>query len=253
MSRMSLETAETSPDQNLDTAGKIKKLVEQVVRWLPLILSIALPPWTGYTIATAAALGVAFVLFILSYRQKQNGVIKVWPKTLDCGMLVLWTGILVAQLAADPGDDFNDTWHGVIVCGGLAALTLTTILMKKPFTMQYAMDTLPEERWTQPSFYRGCFHTACIWLVAFTLMALSILLADIANPDDNDTITTIFAKVAPMVILVLAFRVQYEYVKFARKREKEEAGTKNNTMLISVEGGRIDDQYRQLDDNGAVN
>jgi len=239
---MSLETAETSPEQNLDTAGKIKKLAEQIVRWLPMILAIVLPPLTGYTIATAVALGVAVLLFIQTYRQKQEGKIKIWPKTLDIGMLVLWTGLLIMQIAADPDDDFNDSWHGVIVCGGLSALTLTTILIKKPFTMQYAMDIHPEAKWSQPSFYRGCFHSACIWFIAFTLMAVSIVLADVANPDDNNTITTVFGKILPIVILVGAFRVQYEYVKFARRLEKQEA-----------DAGRIDDQYRQLDDTGAVN
>ena len=54
----------------------------------------------------------------------------------------------------------------------LALIVFISIIVRKPFTLQYAMETTPKERWSSPSFIHANYIITWAWLVAFLFMSL---------------------------------------------------------------------------------
>jgi hypothetical protein len=61
---------------------------------------------------------------------------------------------------------------GIISNGFLASIIWITILVGKPFTLQYAKAELPKERWDDPALIRSCRFIAIVWALLLTLSAL---------------------------------------------------------------------------------
>jgi len=203
----------------MSITDKIKKFLKGILGWLSIIFVMVLPGFAGYTIAAAVALGWAVLMLGITRYQQKIGVIKIWPKILDIGLIFLWLALLIIQLVAHPNDQFDKSWNGVIVNGGLSVIVFFTILVKQPFTLQYAKDSTPEETWTNKGFIWVCTMCAYIWLASFLLGALFPLLSVVANPNNNQTLITIFANVLPIVILVLTFKVQKRFIDWAKSKQ----------------------------------
>jgi hypothetical protein len=70
---------------------------------------------------------------------------------------------------------------GIIANGFLAAIIWLTILVGKPFTLQYARADLPRERWDDPGLARSCQFIAIVWGLLLTL-STSISFFRVLNP-----------------------------------------------------------------------
>jgi hypothetical protein len=60
-----------------------------------------------------------------------------------------------------PTDGWEPLRRAVVIC--LAASLVLTVLVGKPFTLQYARADLPRERWHDDSLIRGCQSIAIFW------------------------------------------------------------------------------------------
>ncbi len=65
-------------------------------------------------------------------------------------------------------------WYGIPLMGSVAlsSIVLISIIVRRPFTLQYAMETTPKERWTSPAFIRANYVITWAWFIAFVIMAL---------------------------------------------------------------------------------
>ena len=61
---------------------------------------------------------------------------------------------------------------GIIANGFLAAIIWLTILIGKPFTLQYARADLPSQRWNDPQLARSCQFIAIVWGLLLTVSTL---------------------------------------------------------------------------------
>jgi hypothetical protein len=52
----------------------------------------------------------------------------------------------------------------------LAVITLVSLLIKKPFTLQYARESVPPERWNDPMFIHANYVITWAWFGAFLIM-----------------------------------------------------------------------------------
>src|SRR5208283_1708295 len=57
----------------------------------------------------------------------------------------------------------------ILTNGTLAAIACLSILLGKPFVLQYARETVPPERQASPVFYRICWTLSLIWMVVFLI------------------------------------------------------------------------------------
>lgn len=97
-----------------------------------------------------------------------NGVVlrKQSPKVLEVGTVLLFGG-LAAYGATLHGAAWPTAVVRLCVDGGLLLIVLVSLALRRPFTLQYARDSVPRELWTQPAFVHINYVITAVWAAAF--------------------------------------------------------------------------------------
>ncbi len=111
-------------------------------------------------------LGGAFaVSIVLGIRQWWRGETV---KVLEVGSLILF-GLLVLYTLV-----FRSEWTvatvRLAVDGGLFVIVAVSLLINRPFTLQYARESVPQEFWSSPLFLATNRHITAAWAGAFAVM-----------------------------------------------------------------------------------
>lgn len=131
----------------------------------PFIAFFVLARW----IVAAAGLGAAAAIAVaLLLRARLRGQREV--KVLEAGAAVLFVGLAIVASFLRP--DWSVFAVRVFVDLGLVAITLGSILVGRPFTLQYAREQVPPERWTHPLFLAANRRISAVWAFAFTVETL---------------------------------------------------------------------------------
>lgn len=110
---------------------------------------------------------------IFGFHDLRKGFILQWGSLLffvSCAILVNHFKLVVVAKNM-----------GIIANGFLASIIWITILIGKPFTLQYAKADLPKERWNDPQLIQSCRFIAIVWGVLLTFSA-SLSLIKAQNP-----------------------------------------------------------------------
>ena len=95
------------------------------------------------------ALIISFIIsVILGYKQLRSGFILQWGSVLFFAWCIIMVNFLQNVIIAKN--------MGIIANGFLASIIWLTILVGKPFTLQYAREDLPRDRWNDPRLVRSC-------------------------------------------------------------------------------------------------
>ena len=133
--------------------------------FLKLVVSFA--PWIAFLIIARdtlhrveVGLVVALVLsVVMALLRLHRGVIMYVG-------LAFFTAAAIAVLA------FHDMWTvkhlGVLANGALALGSWITLLIGKPFTLEYARQHTDPAKWTDPLFVRTNVQLTAVWTAAFT-------------------------------------------------------------------------------------
>jgi len=218
------------PEQQTTGSGSklwdmIVKLVKGLMGWLSVILLMVVPPLAGYTVGYALAFAWAVAMeTYLFYQWRFTGTVKVWPKILDVGIVILALILLIIEVTTHPNDEFHKAYSGIISNGGLAFIVLVSIIIRQPFTLQFAKEVIPQDKWDHPGTLFVSYATAWLWFGIFDLSVLSQCIPLMLN-DKNTTDSTylIFGTIVPLVILFLGFKASDELVKFLKKKGQERA------------------------------
>ncbi|EGV18970.1 hypothetical protein [Thiocapsa marina] len=134
-------------------------------------LLLAFSPWLAFMVIAheglfrlQLGLGVALAIsVILGLTGIHRGVI-------------LWAGLVFFSLAGIAVIGFQDLWTirhmGVLAAGMLATATWFSVLIRKPFTLDYARAHTDPSLWNDPVFLRTNFILTSAWGTIFTLNAL---------------------------------------------------------------------------------
>jgi len=81
------------------------------------------------------------------------------------------------------------------VDAGLMLIVLASIALRKPFTLQYARETVGREHWESPQFVRVNYVISAVWAVTFGILVLAdIVMAYVpALPHSTGVIATVAA------------------------------------------------------------
>ena len=95
------------------------------------------------------------------------------PKILEIGTLILFAGlaayaVLVGQIGSVVG-------VRLCVDAGLLAIVLISMVIGRPFTLQYAREQIAPELWRSPQFLRTNYVITGAWALAFLIMVLAEL------------------------------------------------------------------------------
>lgn len=100
-------------------------------------------------------------------------VLRVWRrghsmKVLEFGSLALFAALVLYTLVAAP------VWTVALVRlavdAGLLAIVVVSLLIGRPFTLQYAREQVAERYWTSPLFIATNRLITGVWAAAFALL-----------------------------------------------------------------------------------
>ncbi len=128
----------------------------------PFIAFFALARSIGAAAGLWAAAAIAVALLA---RARLRGQTEV--KVLEAGAAVLFVALAVVASFVRP--DWSLFEVRVVVDLGLVAITLGSILVGRPFTLQYAREQVPQERWTHPLFIAANRRISAVWTLAFVV------------------------------------------------------------------------------------
>ncbi|MCR8899261.1 hypothetical protein NWF34_20190 [Gordonia sp. GONU] len=92
----------------------------------------------------------------------------------------------LALFASDDVIDWLEKWGGEMTNVALVAFALGSILVRQPFTLQYARETTEPEYWTSPLFLRINYVITWAWVGGFAVAAISGAVGDIVLDDPNN-------------------------------------------------------------------
>jgi hypothetical protein len=96
------------------------------------------------------------------------------PKVLEIGTVILFAGLALYAILANP------TWSifavRLRVDLGLLLIVIVSMALRRPFTLQYARESVPREFWDNPEFIRTNYVITAVWALAFIVMVIADLL-----------------------------------------------------------------------------
>jgi len=120
----------------------------------------------------ALSLGIAAVVsFALILRTRTRGES---PKVLEIGTFVLFA--LMGLCATVLHTRWNISLVRCVVDGGLLGIMLLSIVVGRPFTLEYARERVPSTIYDSPPFIRQNYIITAVWAVSMAI----IVLADLA-------------------------------------------------------------------------
>lgn len=134
-------------------------------------LLLAFAPWLAFLFIAHGSL----------FRLKL-GLVVALVLTVVMGVLrlhrgvILWVGLAFFAAASVAVLGFDNLWTiqrmGIFASGALAVGAWATILMKQPFTLDYAKEHTAPALWTSPVFIRTNMLLTTLWAGTFTTNAL---------------------------------------------------------------------------------
>lgn len=133
----------------------------------PFIVFLFLTRSQTPTVSLLAAAAVAAVLVI---RERSRGKSM---KILEIGTAVLFAALGLYSWLAHPAWDIPTV--RTVVDAGLLFIIVLSLIIRRPFTLQYAREQVPEDLHHVPSFLRTNYVITSIWALALAI----ILVADL--------------------------------------------------------------------------
>jgi hypothetical protein len=159
-----------------------------------------------------AAAGLICAALIAAGLMARDGLILgKSPKILEIGTVILFT--VLALLVVTGLGQWSVMGIRLRVDGGLLAIALASLALRRPFTLQYAREQTPQEIWNHPLFVRTNYIITSVWTLAFVVMVAADVLM-LYRPD----VPTYIGVVATVAALVGAFRFTAWYPQHLRAR-----------------------------------
>lgn len=151
--------------------------------------------------------------------------------------VILWAGLLFFIYATCAVVLLENMWTvqhmGILANGMLAASTWLTVVLKRPFTLEYAREHVDPSRWNDPLFIRTNYLITSVWglcFVANTVLAWAKM-KQLAMPE-------LAYEVLSYVLLVGAALFSSWYPKHVRERTQPPTEPRSNERHHEEHAGR---------------
>ena len=149
-------------------------------------------------VALWLALAFAFTIGIRGFLHGREMRILDLGNIVMFGFLALYCGFIAPGLEASA--------IRLVVDIALAALALASLAARRPFTLQYARDTVAPETRSERSFIRANYAITFVWMLAFGVMSVADAAATF-----NPKVTITEAVAAGLLSLAAAFAFTWRY------------------------------------------
>jgi hypothetical protein len=188
----------TTQDRPAEPTEPVRRRGDTLASFAPWIAYWILAGNVGLWLALLVAGAIAALNVLYGMRGGRT------PKILDAGSALVFASLFVIALVADAA--LLQRWMQPLVNGALCAIALVSLLIGRPFVLQYAREEAPPEIWGEPLFLRTVNVITWVWIAAFALMTASSLVPplvdDAANlHDEGHAVGALFYWVVPAVAL----------------------------------------------------
>ena len=153
--------------------------------------------------AVSGALGIALLVVFANWRLGNSIKLLEWFDT------VFFAIFAVIGLVASMGlIEWLELWGGEIANIALVVFAVGSILIRKPFTLEYAREEVDPELWEQPIFIRTNYVITGAWALAFATSAIAGAIGD-AVLDDAGNFWTGWIIQIGAIIFAVAFTEWY--------------------------------------------
>jgi hypothetical protein len=139
-----------------------------------MTIFLILAPYGAFTVlmlATSPTLSViagsAVCLATIAIDRARGRSLKILPAF----SAIVFAGIAAWLIAIDPG--LSDKAVRLAVDVGIFTVSIGSMLVGRPFTMQYALESVPAEIAGMPGFSRANYIITAVWTAATLLMLLA--------------------------------------------------------------------------------
>lgn len=212
-------------DEDSSLLRTIIGLLTTLWNWSVIIVMSILPailPFDMYYVTVIISMTLSIVVLLVEGLKYKNNSIKVFPKHIDVGLPIFNIGLLIWVLICPPPSSWKHRLYiSAIVNGCFFLFALGTLLMRCPFTIQYAMESVPEDIWTKRSFYDTNHMITTVWMIMWLVSATySLLVSLYASQDDlnnESSVISICDVVVPIVLLICAIKFTSWYPQHVRQ------------------------------------
>ncbi len=207
-------------------ANPLQNAFAMIADFIPWIVYWSLVGNVPFRVAVTIACAISVGLTAQTLLRQRT------PKALEVGASVVFVILLVVTFLTN--DRFLERWLQPLTNGGLFLITLASILIGKPFTLQYAREHTPPEIAETRGFLRANQIITWVWVIAFALMTLSSLIPPLvqgraALTDAGSLLSIIFYLIVPFSFLGLAALFTHWFPDwFARRMGGRSAGSSPN-------------------------
>ncbi|MEU5841962.1 hypothetical protein [Rhodococcus sp. NPDC047139] len=180
--------------------GYLRSPLSGIVPWI--VMSVLSSPGR-FEEAVCFALGLVLLTMWVGSRRG----IKIYA--LDVFGASFFAVFAVVGLVASEGViDWMEIWAGEITNLALAVFVVTTLIARRPFTLPYAKEEVPQEYWTSPLFLKINYVISAVWAGAFIFSAIVGGIGD-AVMDDPGNFWTGWALQLAAIFFAIAFTEFY--------------------------------------------
>ncbi|KGE00308.1 membrane protein [Achromobacter sp. RTa] len=135
-----------------------------LLAFAPFIMFVIIERAVGVLEGLAAGAFVSAGLVLRDWISPERRV-----KLMETGTLLLFAGLTIYAPMVD-GESWTISETRLRVDAGLLFLVLLTIVLRRPFTLEYAREKEPEYVWKSRRFVRMKYAVAIAWALAFAAM-----------------------------------------------------------------------------------
>jgi hypothetical protein len=175
----------TLPEPQKGSPGpdsRLRNLLDQpLVGFAPWVLLSLLEGPNRLVLAATFACGLALATMVIGL------TVAVRPKILDVTAVGFFGLLAVGAAVADPAlSQWLGVWAGELSAVAIAVIAGASILLRRPFTLQYARESTDSAYWATPLFLRINYVITGAWVAAFTLIAIVGYIGDgpLHQPDN---------------------------------------------------------------------
>lgn len=158
--------------------GYLRSPLSGIAPWV--LMSVLSSPGR-FEQAVCFALGLALLTMWLGHRRGiSSHALDVFGVTFFVALAV------VGVVASHPVIGWMELWAGELTNVALALFVVTTIAIRRPFTLPYAKEQAPQEYWNSALFIRINYVISAVWAGAFTFAAAVGFVGDAVLHDANN-------------------------------------------------------------------
>jgi len=137
-----------------------------LLAFAPFIVFVVVERLAGIPAGLAAAAIVSAIMLVRDLITPGRS-----PKLLEIGTCLLFGGLFLLALAM--GAQWSIADVRLRVDAGLLSIVLLTMVFQKPFSLQYARESVDRQHWDRPEFLRTNYVVSAAWAAAFGVLVLA--------------------------------------------------------------------------------